>query len=147
MLVGVADGLGDAVLAGVGVGLGMGLGAGEGVGLGDGDGDGDGAGLGAGDGVGLGVADGGARTATLAGTSVTAGASVDSGTAGVGVETAAIDVGDSPTTGMVMPPRCITNTNDRAALSTRISNAAMVAFGIAGPAPFAGDDASVAPRR
>ena len=145
MLVGVADGFGDAVLAGVGVGLG----AGDGVGLrvGDGDGDGDGVGLGSGDGVWLGVGGADGRTATLAGTSVTAGATVESGTAGVGVETAAIDVGDSPTAGIAIPPRCTTNANDSAALSTRIISAAIVAFGIAGLAPLSGDDASVAPRR
>ncbi len=75
------------------------------------------------------------------------GASVASGTPGVGVAAAAIPVGDSPTTGMAMPPRCTTKANDRAALSTRISNAATVALGMSGMPRPAGDDASVAPRR
>ena len=69
-------------------------------------------------------------TATLAGTSVGTGGSVASGTSGVGVATAAIAVGDSPTTGMAMPPRCTTKANDSPALSTRISRAATVAFGM-----------------
>ena len=147
MLVGVADGFGDAVLAGVGVGLGAGDGVGLRVGDGDGDGDGVGVGLGLGDIVWLRVGGADCRTATLAGTSVTAGATVESGTAGVEVETAATSVGDSPTAGIAIPPRCTTNANDSAALSTRIISAAIVAFGIAGLAPLSGDDASVAPRR
>ena len=114
--VGVGDGVGLGVGVGDGVGDGVGLGVAVGVGLGDGDGAGDGDG----------------STATLAGTSVGTGASEASGTSGVGVATAAIAVGDSPTTGMAMPPRCTTKANDSAALSTRISRAATVAFGMSG---------------
>ncbi len=86
-------------------------------------------------------------SATLAGTSVGTGASVAAGTSGVGVATTAIAVGDSPTTGIAIPPRWTTKANDSPALSTRIRSAAMVAFGSSGMPRPAGDDASVAPRR
>ena len=74
-----------------------------------------------------GVVDG--SSATLAGTSVGTGAPVAAGTSGVGVATTAIAVGDSPTTGIAIPPRWTTKANDSPALSTRIRSAAMVAFG------------------
>ena len=102
-------------------------------------------GLGDGDGDGVGVMDG--TSATLAGTSVGTGAPVAAGTSGVGVATTAIAVGDSPTTGIAIPPRWTTKANDSPALSTRIRSAAMVAFGSSGIPRPAGDDASMAPRR
>jgi hypothetical protein len=149
VLVGVAVGLGETVPAGVGdgVGLGAGLGVGGTVGLGVGTRVGlcvaAGVALAAGDGVALG--DG--TMTTLAGTSVAAGAPEPPGRPAVGDAIAAIPVGDAPTTGIAMPPRCTTKANDSAALSMRISSATTVARGIAGVAPFPGDDASIAPRR
>jgi hypothetical protein len=93
--------------------------------------------VGFGVGVGVAVASGarvgvatGAREGVGSAVGIAAAVAVDTGPA-VSMAATAVDVGLPVTTGSSIPPRCSTNPNEIAALSTRMRRAASVARGMA----------------